>query len=1786
MRKGVIFLSWWLSFAVVIFLSGGIMGQTTYTLTGTGVANGWNRNQFPIMFGNDCSRATQLFTKAKLNGGGIPSTGTVDFAKIAWHPDLSRNILGTVTIYMRHRASAAGAITNASWDLTNAVIVFSGSVNHVLAQGVWWELTFSQNFTWNNVDDIQILVEYQRANSVNQSAGNVWRGYDGNEPANVTAFQSASWPSSCPTTLNATFSPNRKFYDTRLTTAGSSPFAVGTITATQQTGTVIKGSVKQGILKIDIPTSGSVGTLTLNAVTVTTANTNNADISAGGVKLWVGSTLATAVQLGSGQSAASTVTFSGLSQSVTGTTTLWVTYDIASGATLGNFVDAQIATGDITITASGGATAPGTLPGSALNPAGNRKIDYCGSLYTVGCGNYGIQSVSIGTSGVVLNHTATGCTGGLNFADFTGLTINMTSGSTYPFSITNTNGLSFSTGGLGIWIDFNQNGSYGDANEFVGSASGQPYNGSTSDIPYTGNLVLPAVASGSYRMRIKLTENVTQTLGSSCTPDNSGETHDYLVTIAGGSVCSAPSTQASSFTAGSITASSASVNWTNGNGAGRVVYLNSTNSFSDPATGANPTANTAWQNGGQQCIFNGTGSGPVAVSGLSAGTTYYLAVYEYCSPDRVYNTAEGTGSFTTTASPSIALSTHAPQVGAANVAPGTTGVVLHRSALAVTVAQASLTGLTCTTTGTYQTADLTNLKVRYSTDGTLDAGDATLSTYTSVPTAGGLTFPSFSPQAINAGSTGYIFITADIASGATSGRTISINALTTSDFTFASGTKSGSTTAGGLQTITSPPALSLTKTSLTGFTYSVLCGGPSPAQSYSLSGTNLTGAPGNITVTPPSGFEVSTSAGSGYANSLTVPFSSGTLASTTLYVRLKTGQTAGSYTGNLTHSGGGANQNLSLTGLVTSNGPTPAIIGSGTTTTAVPFQNFGGANRCNRTATIYTKAILNQATGWTSGSGSQVITKLAWQAATNGNLSGNVKIYMGHTSATSSSTADDWSTQILTNTFLVYDGPLSFALSTSNYNEIQLQTPFIWDNTNNLKVAIEFTSGVNTTSSWYATSGGNTIESANFSSSCPATLSNGSNSRYLNLSINTAGPTPTITPSVASLTGFNYIIGAGPSTSQSYTLTGTNLICGPITISAPTHFEISTDNSTFLNSIQLSVSGSALTGQPITIYVRLKAGVTAGTYTNEQISHTVPGGSTLQVSCSGFVTDSWTGAVSTDWNTAGNWASGSVPATGASTYIPTSGVVNFPLINGGISLQDLEIFPSASLTITSGNSLTISGTLTNNGSITVENNAALVQGSGSSLAGSGTFNVRRATPAGSGNLMRFMGSPISNVAVSSFGITASGADGGQIISFPNCSTTAIDANSPYGPIMYLDQSAVSTNNCAQEFWFVKSSGTLSNGRGYSMLTAPSTSYQFSGTINNGNISQNSLGYSALGNVDIPGGLSQTTRGWHLLSNPYPSPIFINNSNRPSGFDAQIQLWDAANNTWVPVNTSVSTANIGVGQAFQVRVTTPGSSANFVFTNAMRTTGAPTFYANPYSSLPHVELILANGNDQHTHYVYFHPNGTDLFDPLLDVSLLQSNAAGTYLYSLAQNTTGYLEEVTHSSLSNGYFTTLSSTIPIHVQTPFQGQGVLTLQGMGSLPTNTQVFLKDELTGLESMVQDGQSINVNFQGPVKGHRFTLKLVNQGLANSEELLLEQIIAFADPNHKLHLHFPKMVDFPVNIQLMDVQGRQLASYQVAEQVEKAQINLPTSLSHGLYMIFIQTASGHKVTKRFTISH
>jgi DNA/RNA endonuclease G (NUC1) len=115
----------------------------------------------------------------------------------------------------------------------------------------------------------------------------------------------------------------------------------------------------------------------------------------------------------------------------------------------------------------------------------------------------------------------------------------------------------------------------------------------------------------------------------------------------------------------------------------------------------------------------------------------------------------------------------------------------------------------------------------------------------------------------------------------------------------------------------------------------------------------------------------------------------------------------------------------------------------------------------------------------------------------------------------------------------------------------------------------------------------------------------------------TSGSLPSLAVSASSLTGFSATEGSA-SSSKFYTVTGSNLT-GDINITAPTDFEISSNNSFFGSTLTLTPVAGALTGVPI--YIRIKASALLGSVLGI-VTHSGGGVTTQNLSVSGAVLSS------------------------------------------------------------------------------------------------------------------------------------------------------------------------------------------------------------------------------------------------------------------------------------------------------------------------------------------------------------------------------------------------------------------------------------------------------------------------------------------------------------------------------------------------------------------------------------
>ena len=331
----------------------------------------------------------------------------------------------------------------------------------------------------------------------------------------------------------------------------------------------------------------------------------------------------------------------------------------------------------------------------------------------------------------------------------------------------------------------------------------------------------------------------------------------------------------------------------------------------------------------------------------------------------------------------------------------------------------------------------------------------------------------------------------------------------------------------------SQPQISLSTSSLSGFSTRV--GVASAAQNYTVSGTELTGG---LTVTAPAGFEVSSDNLSFTESLLLIP-TSGSLSIQTIHVRISTGAGAGSLSGNITHEGGDViPKSLALSGTVVE----PSI-------------------------TLSASSLPAFTADWGSPSATQSYT------VNGANLTGPVTV--------------------------TPPGGFEISLNNSSFGSSQILNP----SAGSLAAVPVY---------------------VRLSSTAPLGVSAGSithtggDAADQNLAVTGAvsSANPTLSPSVSSLSGFSSTFGV-PSASQAYTISGSGLT-GAITVSAPSGFELSLDNSAFAASRTLSPVGGNLSG--VTIYVRLSGSAPVGSPSGN-VTHSGGSASNVSVGVTGTVAD-------------------------------------------------------------------------------------------------------------------------------------------------------------------------------------------------------------------------------------------------------------------------------------------------------------------------------------------------------------------------------------------------------------------------------------------------------------------------------------------------------------------------------------------------------------------------------------
>jgi hypothetical protein len=391
-------------------------------------------------------------------------------------------------------------------------------------------------------------------------------------------------------------------------------------------------------------------------------------------------------------------------------------------------------------------------------------------------------------------------------------------------------------------------------------------------------------------------------------------------------------------------------------------------------------------------------------------------------------------------------------------------------------------------------------------------------------------------------------------------------------------------------------------------------------------------------------------------------------------------------------------------------------------------------------------------------------------------------------------------------------------------------------------------------------------------------------------------------------------------------------------------------------------------------------------------------------------------------------------------------------------------------------------------------------------------------------------------------------------------------------LLELRENATVLSNCSQSLWHVKSAGNLTNGRGYAAMAygASTTNLQFNGTVNNGTVSYTGLGNSNGTMIDPVSGTIY--RGWHLVSNPYPSPITFGTSNldlTAMNFDAQVQVWNAVTNTWIP---SVTDAVLAVGQGFQIR-NSGSSSLTFQTNNAFRTTSSATFLSTPWEQF--LTINLESGNQSMPTIIFFHEEATDQYDGKFEANRLFGGAEVPVVYTKISES----EKMAFNGYSPNF--TGTKTVPMGVYDGMNpGNFSLRFQDLITLQ-NMVVTLEDTKLNVFQNVQEGFEYPFTIVAGDNQDRFKVhfNLIDDTGIGSQSAGNIQI--FPNPAEtSIQILFTD-ADRSYTLQLYDVNGKRLSSRNIPSGTPNVEFALD-SFAPGVYLMEALSDEGVRTVLKF----
>lgn len=501
-------------------------------------------------------------------------------------------------------------------------------------------------------------------------------------------------------------------------------------------------------------------------------------------------------------------------------------------------------------------------------------------------------------------------------------------------------------------------------------------------------------------------------------------------------------------------------------------------------------------------------------------------------------------------------------------------------------------------------------------------------------------------------------------------------------------------------------------------------------------------------------------------------------------------------------------------------------------------------------------------------------------------------------------------------------------------------------------------------------------------------------------------------------------------------------------------------------------------------------------------------------------------------------------------------------VNSDIALNNLTINDAATIEISEGESIELTGNLVNTGTGNLILNSTSTEYSSLIVNGTVTGDVvykRHVNVNASSGGNDLISAPVTG---QTFGVFA--AANANIVSNPNTATEKL-----FGPF----DKATGTYLTYDTNVTAEASTILNPGVGYRAASTDDATFEFRGTVNTGVITANILNT----------GTGTSYPEWNLIGNPYPSYIKLSdflstNMNEFLSSSIAIYGYDGdTSNGWKVWNMAYATANpnaiITPGQGFLVSSKAGGGI--MTFNPSFRTNASGNalldddFIDNRTVSsdeIAYLKLEMSSNSNSYNTDFYFTDLASRGLDLGFDASAFNGVAPSYSIYShLVENSAGLdmvIQSVSFNDLNDNLI------IPLGINAEEGEQITISIPNI-TLPNDVEVYLEDNLTNTFTLLNSNDynfTTNSNLSGI---GRFYLRFETTSLGIDDNDL-NTLFVYASENPK-EIVIKGMLLNTTSATLYDMQGRKVLSQSldVNKNLQTIDVN---ELSSGMYIIYLQS--------------